>query len=89
MSNENTEKLNEVLKDFYKDCLDRGYYVLPSDNETTIFNRNETVTLELTYNSENKLSIDFYKDKDATDFFVNELMAIFTTTLSREPAVVN
>lgn len=77
--------INTVLDVFTATCVSNGYSVSElNGNEISICNATEEVVLELDYENMEKLNINFYKNANATDEFVNDLMNIFAQVVNSE-----
>lgn len=76
---------DEVMTAYFNECIYEGYSVLDKGvNEIVVSNGEEEVELNLKFTGDKKLNIDFYRNTEATDAFVNKLMTLFSTIVNSE-----
>lgn len=77
--------LNEVMTAFLNQCKEKGYSVSAGENtEVIVSNGQEEVELNLKFEGDKKLSIDFYRIEGTSDTFVNALMNLFARIVNNE-----
>lgn len=77
--------LNEVMTAFLNECKEKGFKVSGGkDTEVFVSNDTEEVELNLTFEGDKRLSINFYRVGDTSDNFVNALMRLFADIVNNE-----